>query len=65
MLLRCSLTAAIGKSWLMAIFNTCYPSKGKSDPVDTVESYAGVEGIVLLIFNHDTGWLVTDSSVVK
>jgi len=64
MSLGCSLTAVISKLWLMVIFNTCYPSKGKFGPVDTVKSYGGVKGIVLLILHHDTGWLVTDSCVL-
>jgi hypothetical protein len=52
------------QSWLMVVFNTCYPRKGKFGAVDTVKSYGGVKGIVVLILNHDTGWLVTDSCVL-
>ena len=63
MLLRYSLTAFNGSSLLMVIFNTCYPSKGKYVPVHAVKSYRGMKGIVLLILNLDTGWLVTDNSV--
>ena len=48
----------------MVIFDTCYPSKGKFGPVDIIKSYGGVNGVVVLVLNHDIEWLVTDSCVL-